>query len=108
MSETNPAGSPGGQGATFSITRRVRPGREAAYEAALQEVLGFAGRFPGIQGTQLIRPVRGSREYRVIIRFASEESSMPSEQSKSNVSPMVPGNYLPSHACRLSRRIRCW
>jgi NhaA family Na+:H+ antiporter len=76
---TEEQGSPG---VTISITRRVRPGREAEYEAALQTIIDTVSQFPGYLGRRLFRPQRGSREYRVVVRFASEDDLRRWEESE--------------------------
>ena len=60
---------------TVSFLRRVRPGREAEYEAALADLIDSGSRFPGYLGSQVVRPARGSRDYRVIVRFARESDA---------------------------------
>jgi len=56
---------------TVVVRRRVRPGREAAFEAAMQEFTRFALSFPGNRGIHILRPEPGgSREYTVVDRFA--------------------------------------
>ena len=54
---------------TVVVTRRIRPGREAAYEEWLRSIHVEAVTFPGLLGTNVIRPPRGSREYTVVLRF---------------------------------------
>ena len=41
---------------TVLVTRRVRPGDEAAFEALTQELLATADRFPGHLGGHVLRP----------------------------------------------------
>jgi antibiotic biosynthesis monooxygenase (ABM) superfamily enzyme len=56
---------------TVVVRRRVRPGGEAAFEAAMQEFTRFALSFPGNRGIHILRPEPGgSREYTVVDRFA--------------------------------------
>jgi antibiotic biosynthesis monooxygenase (ABM) superfamily enzyme len=56
---------------TVVVRRRVKPGREAAFETAMQEFLRFALSFPGNRGIHVLRPEPGgSREYTVVDRFA--------------------------------------
>ncbi|HRE79446.1 MAG TPA: hypothetical protein PLN52_00290 [Opitutaceae bacterium] len=57
----------------LAITRRVRPGCEAAFERAVRDF--FRDSFGnGVQGAHLLSPVpgSGSREYGVLRTFASE------------------------------------
>ncbi len=60
---------------TVSYLRRVRPGREAEYEAALSDLIADGSRFPGYVESRVIRPGRGSREYRVVVRFDRESDA---------------------------------
>ncbi len=57
---------------TVVVTRRVKPGREAAYEAWLARLIGDAATLPGYLGTTIQRPPSaGPREYTSVFRFAS-------------------------------------
>jgi antibiotic biosynthesis monooxygenase (ABM) superfamily enzyme len=57
---------------TVTINRRVKPGREAAFEEALREFIPQALQFPGHLGVQVLRPTPGSgREWVVVIKFQS-------------------------------------
>lgn len=60
-------------GVTAVVTRRVMPGHEAAYEAALAALQADGARFPGYLGATTQRPVPGAAEpvYTSVIRFAS-------------------------------------
>jgi NhaA family Na+:H+ antiporter len=60
---------------TVSFLRRVRPGREVEYEAALADLIDSGSRFPGYLDSRVIRPRRGSRDYRVVVRFAHESDA---------------------------------
>ena len=60
---------------TVSFLRRARPGHEAEYEASLEELIDSGSRFPGYLGAQVIRPGRGSRDYRVVVSFAHESDA---------------------------------
>lgn len=66
------AGS-GGADTTVSITRRVRAGSEQQFEQLYAELSNTLARFPGFRSSRLVRPVRGGREYRAILTFASED-----------------------------------
>ena len=57
---------------TLSTTRRIQSGREQEFEALLRRYEREASPFPGYQGIQVLRPTRGSPEYRIILRFARE------------------------------------
>ena len=57
---------------TVVISRKVRPGKEAEFEAWLHGVCGDALRFPGHMGVNVLKPTEaGSREYVLIFRFDS-------------------------------------
>jgi uncharacterized protein len=57
---------------TTTVTRRVKPGHEAAYEAFLAGISGAARAFPGYLGVEVFRPTPGGGgEYRIVYRFDS-------------------------------------
>jgi uncharacterized protein len=58
---------------TTTVTRRVKPGHEAAYEQFLAGVSGAARTFPGYLGVEVFRPAPGGHggEYRTVYRFDS-------------------------------------
>jgi antibiotic biosynthesis monooxygenase (ABM) superfamily enzyme len=56
---------------TTTVSRRVRPGHEAAYEQFLAGISGAARAFPGYLGVEVFRPAPGGDEYRIIYRFDS-------------------------------------
>jgi uncharacterized protein len=57
---------------TTTVTRRVKPGHEAAYEAFLAGMSGAARAFPGYLGVEVFRPAPGcGGEYRIVYRFDS-------------------------------------
>jgi antibiotic biosynthesis monooxygenase (ABM) superfamily enzyme len=59
---------------TTTVTRRIKPGHEAAYEAFLAGISGAARAFPGYLGIEVFRPTPGQgqdREYRTVYRFDS-------------------------------------
>jgi uncharacterized protein len=60
---------------TTVIARRVRPGKEAAYEEWLEGILAAAARFDGHQGITVLRPAPGGREYVLVARWRDFESS---------------------------------
>jgi hypothetical protein len=49
---------------TTTVTRRIKPGHEAAYEAFLAGIRGAAQTFPGYLGTEIFRPAGPGGEYR--------------------------------------------
>jgi uncharacterized protein len=55
-----------------TVTRRVKPGHEAAYEGFLEGIIGAARAFPGHLGVEVFRPAPGQGgEYRTVYRFDS-------------------------------------
>jgi len=57
---------------TVVVSRKVRPGKEAEFEAWLRGVCGEALKFPGHMGVNVLKPSEvGSREYVLIFRFDS-------------------------------------
>ncbi len=65
-----PAGAAGP--VTATVTRRVRPGHEVAYEEFLAGISGAAKAFPGYLGEEVFRPAGGlGGEYRIVYRFDS-------------------------------------
>jgi uncharacterized protein len=57
---------------TILVRRRVKPGKEAAYEAWLTRLTeGVGQEFPGYLGAEFHRPSGPGAEYRSIVRFES-------------------------------------
>ena len=57
---------------TATVTRRVKPGHEAAYEEFLADINGAAKAFPGYLGEEVFRPAGGAGgEYQIVYRFDS-------------------------------------
>jgi uncharacterized protein len=57
---------------TTTVTRRIKPGHEAAYEAFLAGISGAASAFPGYLGVEVFRPTPGQGgEYQIVYRFDS-------------------------------------
>lgn len=69
------------EGVTVVVTRRVKPGREADYEAWLARLLERVKHMPGYLGISVHRPAPGSAEYSVVYRFDSVESLRAFEDS---------------------------
>ena len=67
---------------TVVVTRRVRAGREAAYETWLARLIEEASTLPGYLGTSIHRPrVGGPREYTSIFRYDSVDHLRAFEES---------------------------
>ncbi|MEQ8847431.1 antibiotic biosynthesis monooxygenase [Botrimarina sp.] len=59
----------------IAITRRVRPGQEAAFQAALKEFASQSLGFPGTTGVHLVGPVGGDeRDYGILRSFESAQA----------------------------------
>lgn len=74
---------PGEEGAvTVSISRRVKPGLEAQYEAWISGVIEAASTYPGHLGTNVLRPGPATdHEYVLIYRFDTYSNCRIWEQS---------------------------
>jgi antibiotic biosynthesis monooxygenase (ABM) superfamily enzyme len=60
---------------TVVVTRRVKPGHEAQYEAWLEALIASAQGLPGFLGTDVHRPgAQGPREYTSVFRFDTVEN----------------------------------
>jgi antibiotic biosynthesis monooxygenase (ABM) superfamily enzyme len=86
---------------TVIIRRRVRPGREAAYEAWLQRLQADARMLQGYLGVTTQRPAStGPREYVSAVRFDSLQSLQAFEASEmrarhlTEVAPLVQGDAV--------------
>lgn len=97
-----PAGASGP--ITTTVTRRVKPGHEAAYEEFLDAIIATARRYPGHLGVEVFRPSAGDDEYRIIYRFAgvddlqrwldSDEHAALLERAEPHVSGPVQTRFL--------------
>ena len=58
---------------TISITRRVAPGENDAYEAILRELIAVSRDFPGFAEGHVIRPGRGDLEFRTVLSFHTQK-----------------------------------
>ena len=62
---------------TVLVTRRIKPGQEAAYEKLMHDIMRAADEFPGHLGAQLVRPGEqpGSEPdlYHVVFAFDSQQ-----------------------------------
>lgn len=63
--------APAAEPVTVVVTRRVKAGREADYEAWLQRLQADARGLSGYLGVTTQRPAPGTREYVSVLRFAS-------------------------------------
>ena len=54
---------------TTTVTRRVKPGHERAYEQFLEGIIAAAGRCAGYLGVEVFRPDHPGGEYRIVYRF---------------------------------------
>jgi antibiotic biosynthesis monooxygenase (ABM) superfamily enzyme len=63
------ADAPSAEAVTVVITRRVKAGREADYEAWLQRLQADARGLAGYLGVTTQRPAPGTREYVSVLRF---------------------------------------
>lgn len=78
----NQTQAPGNEPVTVVITRRVKVGREADYEAWLQRLQADARGLPGYLGVTTQRPAPGTREYVSVLRFESLAALRAFEQSE--------------------------
>lgn len=75
---------------TILVRRRVRPGREAEYEAWLMRLTeGAAPRFAGYLGSEFHRPAQPGGEYRSIFRFDTVEHLEAFERSDFRAAMLV-------------------
>jgi antibiotic biosynthesis monooxygenase (ABM) superfamily enzyme len=60
---------------TTEVTRRIKPGHEAAYEAFLEGISAAARRSPGFVGVEVFRPPSAATgDYRIVYRFDSRRN----------------------------------
>lgn len=74
--------APAPEPVTVVVTRRVKAGREQAYEAWLERLLAEAKALPGYLGTTVQRPPPGGREYTSVFRFDTVEHLRGFEESE--------------------------
>ncbi len=78
------------QPVTVVVSRRVRPGREAGYEAWLEALIAQASSMPGYLGTDVHRPPPiGPREYTSVFRFDSLEHLQHFERSEARAAALA-------------------
>ena len=61
-----------GSADTISISCRASSGREPEFETIFPGITTALLRFPGCLDTRIFPPVRGTRDYRVVVLFAQE------------------------------------
>lgn len=71
---SSPESTGSSTGVTFSVSKVVHAGQEAAYEAILARLGGEMDRAPGFVSRRVFGPVRNNRTYRMVITFDSDES----------------------------------
>jgi uncharacterized protein len=60
---------------TTEVTRRIKPGHEAAYEAFLDGISAAARRSSGFLGVEVFRPPSAAAgDYRIVYRFDSRRN----------------------------------
>ncbi len=65
-----------------SIARRVRPGKQQAYESWVRQIIAAVSRYPGHLGVAVPRPVPGGRvDYVLVDRFDTLQHQQNWEQS---------------------------
>ncbi len=76
-----------GQPVTVSVSRKVIPGKEAAYEEWLSGISKAGAQYPGHMGVNVLRPCDATRgEYVVIYRFDNYENARRWEESDERAS----------------------
>jgi uncharacterized protein len=60
---------------TTVIARRVRPGKEAEYEAWLEGIIDASSAFEGHEGVTVLKPPPGGGEYVLVVRWRDFASS---------------------------------
>jgi len=58
---------------TVIVTRHVREGSEAAFEAAVKAFIPKALAFPGHMGVHMLRPSPGERDYGAVLKFRARQ-----------------------------------
>lgn len=77
---------------TVVVRRKVKPGREAEYEAWLNRLTeGAAREFPGYLGAEFYRPAQAGGDYRSVFRFDGIDSLEAFERSHFRASMLVEG-----------------
>lgn len=88
-STPTPPSDPAGP-VTMVVTRHVKPGREAEYEAWLRDLIAVGATMPGYLGTHVERPAPGAPgRYRSIYRFDSLATLEAFEQSDARRAAMA-------------------
>ena len=80
---------------TVVVRRKVRPGREKAYEAWLERLTrGAAAQFPGYLGAEFHRPAAPGEAYRSVFRFDSLDRLEAFERSEFRAAMLAEGAEL--------------
>ncbi|SFH51970.1 antibiotic biosynthesis monooxygenase [Modicisalibacter xianhensis] len=66
---------PQGGSVTIRIQHRVQPDAVERYETWLRRTIDAASRYCGHQGVHILRPPKGSGDYEIALRFASEQQA---------------------------------
>lgn len=80
---------------TIVVRQRVKPGREAEYEAWLKRMTeGAQANFPGYLGVGFHRPEKPGEQYRQIFRFEGLEALEAFERSEYRANMLAEGAHL--------------
>jgi uncharacterized protein len=94
---------------TLVISRRVRPGGEAAFEAWARELQAASRGFPGYRGTGVLRPPPGVAEYTFAVRFDSAEAARAwDDEVRREWLPRAPAASLASDASVRVEGVEFW
>lgn len=59
---------------TVVVARRIRAGHEDEYERTMRDFVAWSLTQPGHQGLQVLRPLRGERDYTVVSNFRDADT----------------------------------
>ncbi len=94
----------------MEIVRKVRPEKIGEFEELLRQLIRFALNAPGHLGANVVRPDEGSTEYRVFIKFDSEERFRHFQDSRglrkwyARIRPLL----LEDPTIRVTRGLEAW
>lgn len=77
-----------------AVSRTVKAGCEAEYEAWVSKIAGLAARFQGYMGANIFRPSAGSREYTTIYRFDTHAHAAAWQTSPEHAQTVAEVAYL--------------